>query len=168
MIRKIISLATAIAILDVFLRSLLYPSEPLFLFTSANLLFNIGLVLLAVSLVVLSFKKRFRSWWVYAGCCAAAVALSLFSLTGLLYSDVDYKLYGIIKPFDYLLLLQTGIILGICVLSYKHAKRPAYLRLKTIRRVIIVQPARLAVGGLAWLLLPEIEQPKPSQQPWHA
>ena len=128
MTTRFLSLATAIVILDVYLQSQLSSSDPLFYFASNNLLINAGLILMAVLMVNVSFKTKFRSWYGYAGCATAAIILSFIGLMGILFSDVDNFLSNVLLPLNYLFILEAGVVFGLCALTYEHAPAPARVR----------------------------------------
>lgn len=124
MTTKFISLATGIVFLDVYLRSQLYSSDPLFLFASSNTLVNAGLLALIAVMVAVSFKDKFHHWWSFAGCTAAAIILGIIGLVGLFFSDIWYPFPQILQPLDYMLLIEAGAVFGICSLSYRHSRAP--------------------------------------------
>jgi hypothetical protein len=132
MTKRFISLAMAIVTLDVYLRSQLYPKDPLFFFISNNFAVNVGMIIVAVLVLLVSFKKSFRHWISYAVCGFLAAALSMIGLLSLFSSGIYYWLSGIILPLNAMLVLEAGIILGICALTYEHAPRPASLKLPAL------------------------------------
>jgi hypothetical protein len=133
MIVKFISLATAIVTLDVYLQSQLYSSDPLFFFTSNNLAVNIAFVILSVVMVALSFKKNFDSWLSHAGSVIAGLALFSFGMIGGFMSDANNSLTNVLLPLNYLLILEAGVVIGICALSYSHPEYPERLSLSYLR-----------------------------------
>ncbi len=136
MIVKFISLATAIVTLDVYLQSQLSSSDPLFFFTSNNLAVNIAFVILSVVMVALSFKKRFDSWLSHAGSVIAGLALFSFGAVGGFMSDANNALTSVLLPLNYLLILEAGVVIGICALSYSHPKYPEKLSLSHMMLLI--------------------------------
>jgi len=120
MIRKYLSLVTAIGILYVYLLSQLRSGDALFLVTSSSLLINIVLLALAVAAVYISFVGKFKTAQAYIATSSASVLLSVMGLIGVAFSSLDNYFAGAIKPLDYLMFLQLGIIFSICSLSYKH------------------------------------------------
>jgi hypothetical protein len=145
MIKKGISLAMAAGTLIVYLQSQLQSNDALFLFISSNLLVNIGLVGLASAAVWLSFQTEFKTARTYIGAAAAAVALSFIGIIGILSASLDKYMFDVIKPLDYVLFLEAGIIFSICSLSYKH---PAVkLSLPSLRLPVMARVKQLA-GGL--------------------
>ena len=129
MVTKFISLATGIVTLDVYLQSQLYSSDPLFLFASSNLAVNVLLVGLMGLAVYFSFIKRFKSWYSFAACSAMAILTGALGLAGTFFSSVTYWLPNLIMPLDYMILLEAGVIFGLCSLSYSHAEAPFEIRL---------------------------------------
>jgi hypothetical protein len=128
MTTRFLSLATGIVILDVYLQSQLSSSDPLFYFVSSNQLVNVGFILLALVMVNVSFKRQFSSWYSYASCASAAAVLSIVGLLGILFSDVDNFMSNLLLPLNYLFILEGGVVLGLCALTYQHAPAPARIR----------------------------------------
>jgi hypothetical protein len=137
MTTKFISLATAIATLDVYLQSQLSSSDPLFLLISSNVVVNLLMVGLAALTVHISFKKRFDSWYGYAACATLATVLLSIALCGLLLSDFTYALWMVFSPLNYFLMGEFGILLAINALSYRHAPVPSSLRLLGLPRLAL-------------------------------
>lgn len=129
MITKFISLATAIVTLDVYLQSQLSSNDPLFSFISNNLAANMLMVTLAAAAVAVSFRKRFDSWYGYAAASAGAAMLIIVGGGGFFFSGFLPSLWMVALPLNYLLMLEFGVIMGVCALSYKHQPRPASARL---------------------------------------
>ena len=128
---KFISLASAIVTLDVYLQSQLHSNDPLFLFASNNLLVNVGLVILAALVVAVSFKSKFSNWISYLACCVLAACLVTIGVMGTFFSDFIYSFPSILLPLDYMLILEAGVVTGLCALTYKHQPIPYRLsRLK--------------------------------------
>lgn len=124
MTTKFISLASAIVILDVYLQSQLHSNDPLFLFASNNLFVNMGMVLLAALTVAISFKAKFRHWASYLICCVLAAGLVTLGIMGTFFSDTIYSFPSVLLPLNYLFLLQAGVIIGLCTLTYQHQSIP--------------------------------------------
>jgi len=128
MITKFISSAGAIVTLDVYLQSQLHSNDPLFLFASNSLLINSLMLLLAAIGLFVSFQKSFNNWYAYAACSAAAVILGFIGVAGGFFSSVAYTFSNILLPLNYMLILQSAVVLGICSLSFKHAPAPARVK----------------------------------------
>lgn len=124
MITKFISLATAIVTLDVYLQSQLSSNDPLFLLISNNIAVNMLMVSLAAIAVAVSFRKRFASWQGYALVSALAATLVILGAAGTFFSGFIYSLWTIFLPLNYLMMLEFGVVLGLCSLTYKHTPRP--------------------------------------------
>ncbi|HET9721831.1 MAG TPA: hypothetical protein VFP32_02265 [Candidatus Saccharimonadales bacterium] len=148
MAKKFISLATGIVILDVYLQSQLQPKGILFYFASDNIVFNLGLLVLAIALVGLAFKNKFKHWQSFVVCAAAAVILSVIGAAGLFFLGIGTYFFNYLVPFDFLILLQSGIILGLHAMTIKH--EPAKLRL----------PAALAALPVPDYLIPIFHTPR--------
>lgn len=130
MTTKFISLATGIVLLDVYLRSQLYSSDPLFLFASSNTFLNAGLLILVALTIGVSFKNRFRHWWSYAACTAGAVIFGTIGILGTFFGDLLYWFPQFLQLIDSMFLLEAGVVFGISALSYKHAKAPFKFKLR--------------------------------------
>jgi hypothetical protein len=121
MTTKLLSLVTASGITYVSLQSQLHSDDALFLVASGNLVINIGLGVVAALAIYLSFIKQFKYRQTYTATVAAAIGLIFIGFAGFAYSGIDYY-FGIIKPLDYVILMQLGLIFGIYALSYKHPR----------------------------------------------
>jgi hypothetical protein len=132
MATRFMSLATAVIVLDIYLRSQFYSSDPLFFFVSNSLAVNVAMILLAGSAAVVSFKNRFKKWLSYAATSAMAVLLSIFGFFGVAFDQIGYPLSNYLFTLNYLVIMQCGIILGLCALSYEHAKRPENIKLASL------------------------------------
>lgn len=151
MIIKAISLVMAAVIVGVYQLSRLDSGGVLFLFISSNLLVNIGLVALSAILVRLSFmKKKFTRRTSFAATAAGAVLFGLFGAGAIIFPSLDYRLYDVLKPMDYLIFIEAAIILGVCALTYQH--QPLNLKVPAIRRLPQIAGAKKRLAG--WLPKP--------------
>jgi hypothetical protein len=121
MTRKVLSLITAAATLYVYLLSQLRSGDVLFSIASSGWAVNAGLVAISSYCVYTSFRDKFRANAEFIVCMALGLSLAVFGGAGIIYSGFDNYFSELIKPLDFLILLQAGIILGICSLSYEHA-----------------------------------------------
>lgn len=129
MVKRLLSLAIGIFLLNIYIRSQLAPNDPLFLFASTNASLNIGLILLSYLLVVVTFKDQFKSWIAYAACMASAVILLIAGGLSLFPGLVaSYWISNILLPFDGMVVLEAGVILGLCGLTYQHEPQPAWVK----------------------------------------
>lgn len=110
----------AAATLIVYLQSQLQSNDALFLFISSNLLVNICMIGLSSYLVWLSFQSEFKRAAPYVASVLGAVLFTIAGMVGILSASFDRYMFDVIKPLDYVLLFEAGILLGICALSYKH------------------------------------------------
>ena len=141
MVTKSISLATAIVTLDVCLRSRLFSNDPLFLFISSSLAANLLMIILAGASVYLSFRKKFSGWYSFAACAALSALFIGGGFMGIFYSDYIHSLWSAMLPLNYILMMQAGIVFGICALSYDHADMPAHVRRQLRRLPALPRPA---------------------------
>lgn len=129
MIRKFVSLVTLIVATDMLVQSRFQYNEPIFVFTSSNLAVNLITLLLVVLTVLICFKSKFKTWLAYAACAGLAVLTLFVGWLGFWFSNVGYWFQGTLLPFNYMMILECGVCLGLCALSYKHGRRPANLKL---------------------------------------
>lgn len=129
MFRRLTSLVMLIVVVNVYMRSQLAPSDPLFFFISNSMAVNIFLILLTSLAVIVSFSTRFRSWFSYAACGTLAVILGLAGAISLAAGSINDWLSNTLLPLDGMLVLESAIILGLCALTYQHAPRPAQIKL---------------------------------------
>lgn len=120
MIRRFLSLATAIGILYVYLQSQLHSDDALFLVTSPSFAVNITLLGLAVVAVAISYKDKFKVWESYFVSNILAAVLITVGTAGVIYSSLDNYFSGVLKPMDYFIILELGIIYTIIGLTYAH------------------------------------------------
>ncbi len=128
MVTKSISLVTGLVSLDVFLRSQLSSNDPLFLFVSSGLIVNLLMVGLSAAAIYVSYRKKFSNWYAYMLCSALAFLFVGTGFLGIFYSDYIHSVWSSLLPLNYILMMQTGIVFGICSLSYNHADMPANVR----------------------------------------
>jgi hypothetical protein len=132
MTTRFISLATAIVLLDVFLRSQLSSNDPLFLFASNNIGVNAGMLLVVAFMVFLSFGRKFKRWWSFTLCALAAVLFAFIGLMGTFFSEVFYNFPQILLQLDYMFLMEASVVFSICALTYAHPPLPYRLRLPKV------------------------------------
>lgn len=120
MTRKLLSLATATAIVYVYLQSRLHSEDALFLVISSSPLVNLVLLAIAGLAVRLAFNNSFSSVVSYCFGLILAITLSVVGIAGLAYSSIDNYFGGLVKPLDYVVLLQLGVIFSLSLLSSGH------------------------------------------------
>jgi len=120
MTRKFLSLATATGILYVYLQSQLHSDDGLFLVTSPSFVVNLALLALAVVAVRVSYMDKFRTRESYLASSVLGVVMLFIGLAGVIYSSLDNYFSGVLKPMDYFIILELGIIYGIIGLTYAH------------------------------------------------
>lgn len=110
----------AAATLIVYLQSQLQSNDALFLVISNNIWVNVSLLALSCSLVWLSFQSEYKQSITFIVSVLGAVLLTAGGFAGILSASLEHYVIGAIKPLDYILLFEAGILLSICSLSYKH------------------------------------------------
>jgi hypothetical protein len=112
----------AAATLIVYLQSQLESNDALFLFISSSLAVNILMVALSCATVWLSFQPKFKSGRLYLAVLYSAVALCAIGAIGVFSAGLDRYFFDVIKPLNYMLMLEAGIIFSLCALTYEHPK----------------------------------------------
>lgn len=163
---KGISLIMAVIILSVYQLSRLDPSGALFSFISNNLLVNIGLIILSVVMVRLSFMKpKFSRKISYGAAAVGAVVFCLLGVASIVFPAVDFHAYSIFKPLDFMVLLEAGIVLSVCALTYEH--QPIAINLHVPVLIRLPQPSlwrkRLEKRLAVWLPKPVLNHPHGSR-----
>jgi len=128
MLRRFLSLATAIGILYVYLQSQLHSDDALFLVTSSNIVLNLALLSLACWAVRISYKNKFKAWESYLATVIIGGLLSFIGTAGVIYTGIANYFSGLIKPLDFFIILEIGVIYSLIGLSYAHPP----VKLKTL------------------------------------
>ena len=166
MITRFISLVTGIVTLDVYLRSQLASSDPLFLVFSNNLAINVLMLILTALAISVSFRRRFNTWTGYAICVGLAAVLLGFGTLGIVFSGFIYSLWpslwAVFLPLNYLVILQAGVVLGLCSLSYKHAPKPASVKLSIFSTALPAFKVTVPVPKKVVFPVPKIPQFPPA------
>lgn len=118
------------------------PNDPLLLFISGNPLFSSLRLILAISLLIISFKSRFKHKISGQASLYVGIALAISSIIGLAYVPAEYSLYTYVKPLDYFMILQIGLTYSLIGLTYKTANRKLHFR-KTVNSYLDTQRAKL-------------------------
>lgn len=123
MTTKLILAATCVFVVCLYVFSLFYPNDPYFYFVSSNIIS--GSLRLAVVgwMVYLSFKHRFIYKRSKEISVMAALGLVGFGLVGLLDLNLDYALYSLIQPFDFMFLVGSGLYISYCSLALASGRR---------------------------------------------
>jgi hypothetical protein len=127
MTTKLISLVTGLATLAVYLQSQLSSNDPLFLLVSNSLVINVLMVALAAAGIAVAFREKFDSWQSYLASSLLGAGLIIIGVAGLGITSLTYA-WDALLPLNYVMMLQVGIVLSICNLSYRHQPVPRALR----------------------------------------
>jgi hypothetical protein len=146
MTRRFLSLATAIGILYVYLQSQLHSDDALFLVASSNIAVNLALLTLACIAVRISYMHKFKIWETYLAAAVTGAVLLFVGAAGVIYTSLDNYFSGLIKPLDFFLILELGIIYGIIGLSYSHP--PVKLKVPTYNYSLAGLRIRQQLSGL--------------------
>jgi hypothetical protein len=133
MTRKFLSLATVIGLLYVFLLSQLLSDDALFLVVSDNNALNAALLALATGSLYLSYMDKLKSKKIFIGIVLLSVVLSISGTLGFLYASIDNYFNGLIKPLDYIVTMQLGVLFGLHTLVLEH--QPLKIR-STLRNLV--------------------------------
>lgn len=117
MLLKFVSLITLISSLAIFSLNTKNPSDPMFFIVTGGAWAGVARILLAIILVLITTIKL-------PGRPATKIALGIFGLpliimgaAGIFTNSFDFALYGLIKPLDFLLIIETGIIMEVLALE---------------------------------------------------
>jgi hypothetical protein len=147
MTRKFLSLATATGILYAYLQSQLHSDDALFLVLSSNIAVNLALLGLACLAVRLCYMDRFKAWETYLATAVAGGLLSFIGAAGVIYTSWDNYFGGFVKPLDYFVILELGVIYGMIGLSYGHP--PIKLKAKAHNYTLAGLRMKQQLSGLA-------------------
>ena len=129
MVRRLVSLAMEVFLINIYIRSQLSPHDPLFVFVSGNMALNIGLIMMGYVVTAVSFSRRFKSWAAWAACSVLAGLLLGVGFFGLFPGLLgNYWLTNNLLPMDSMMVVEGGVILALCALTYGHAARPAWTK----------------------------------------
>lgn len=142
MIGKVSGIVMFVCSAAIYVLALQSPDDPLLLFVSGNPLVSSLRLILAISLIVISFKTKFRYKETPKIILAFGAPLAILSVFSLFDSTVEYSLYSFIKPLDYVMLLQMGLTYSLIGLTYKTGNRKLYFK-KTVNDYLDVQRSKL-------------------------
>lgn len=128
MVGKVSSIVTLVCASAVYMLALQSPNDPLLLFISGNPLISSLRLILLVSMLIISFKLRFRYKQSTRLCLYLGGGLVFLSILGLFYTPMEYSLYTYVRPLDYLLFLQAGLTYSLIGLTYQTSNRKLQLR----------------------------------------
>jgi len=72
---------------------------------------------------MLASKTKFKTKVGHKIAAAMALGLSAFAIAGFGIPVMDYSLFNILKPLDYLFLLNCAFVFGMASLSFKRGRR---------------------------------------------
>jgi hypothetical protein len=129
---SLINLMCALAILSVDLTN---PSDPLFFIVSGGILeeivrFTIVFAMLYVAFVALPAGRTFKKMLLLIGWL-----LVIFGAAGFLFNSFDFRLYEVIKPLDFLVLIEAGLVMNLLVIEPQ--KTTHFMLLPNHRHLII-------------------------------
>jgi hypothetical protein len=146
MTRKFLSLAMVISTAYLCLQGRLHSDDALFSITSDKLAVNLVLLMFAGLAAYLSFRDKFKYWQTYLATVICAILFGVVGLAGLAYMSIDNYFGAIIMPLDYVILLEIGVVCGICALAYEHD--PVPLSMPVYNRVTALR-IKTSLGNLA-------------------
>lgn len=114
---KFVSLATLICSVAISSADFKDPTDPLFFIVSGGAVLGIVRILFSLALVVLTFVRLPKIKSFRIGLAIFGLPLMILGLVGLVTNSFDYAWYGLIKPLDYLLIIETGIVMNVLALQ---------------------------------------------------
>ena len=139
---RVTVILTSVSAVSLYVFSLLWPSDPYFFFASPNLGTAIARLAIAAVIVYLSFKQRFIYKRSNRIVTVLGAGLVVFGLAGLVVPSLDYALFNVIRPFDYIYAIGMGCI----GMYYSLVLRPGYRKLHA-PRLVHELPLRMANMG---------------------
>lgn len=138
-----ITVSACVGLLSAF--AMLFPNDPYFYVISSNLIVIICRLLLCIAIVVLASKTKFKTKEGPKFAAIAAMLLAAFGVSGLVVPVMDYSLFNILKPLDYIFLLNCAFVFGMASLSLKHGRRRLVSLLRVSRPARYAQQFRLSL-----------------------
>jgi hypothetical protein len=115
---KVTAITVSVFAMVLYILGAAFPNDPYFDLISSNLIVGIGRLLVAGILLRLALKGRFAAQAGPYIARGAGLALIVLGLIGIVVAPVTYALFSLIKPMDYVFLMQTGIIFCLASLTY--------------------------------------------------
>lgn len=125
---KATALLTSACAAGLCLFSLQAPNDPFFFFVSSSFLVVIVRLALAAVLVNLAFQQKFMYLKAHKAATVFGALLIVFGLAGILIEPLDYALFSLIKPMDYIFFIDAGLLFLVPALTYDRG-------LKTLPRI---------------------------------
>ena len=111
---SLVSLICAVAISSVNLKD---ASDPLFFIVSGGLGPDLSRIALSAFMVLLAFFALPKKAHLVRSLLLTGTALIGIGITGVVISSVNYALYDYIKPLDFLMIIETGIVSNLVALE---------------------------------------------------
>ncbi len=134
---KITALLTSVCVALVYVFSAMFPGDPYFFIISSNPAVAMSRLIFASLLINLAFRKRFYSAYGHLICAGAAVFFGVFGIAGIVIAPLDYSLFNLFRPLDYVFMLESSAILGLAAASYERGtkrlprlSRPRHIQLR--------------------------------------
>lgn len=122
---KFVALATLICSVAIASTNFKDPNDPIFFIVSGGIALGIARTVFALALVVLTFTRLPKSSSFRIGLSIFGLPLIILGSAGLLTNSFDYAWYGFIKPLDYLLIIEAGIVMN--VLALQPQRQPVHI-----------------------------------------
>jgi len=129
---SLVSLICAIAILSLNIKD---GSDPMFFIVAGGLGANIMRLTLAGLMVFGSFYKMPKRWHIEPQLFLVGALFIAFGVSGFILNSFDFMLYNYIKPLDFLMVAQTGVIASLVALE---AHKPMFRFTQPYRQTISV------------------------------
>ncbi len=120
MTTKIAAFVVSLVSAGLFITSRLWPNDPYFFIVSSNVVTATARLVLAGLMIKLAFGRRIQrrsTSHLYLGLAAALLGLGV---AGLSMQSLDYALFNIIKPLDYIFIVGLGSLLACAGLGYRY------------------------------------------------
>ncbi len=107
---RVIALVTSACAACLYLFSVQEPNDPYFYLVSSNSAVVVIRLVLSAILVSLVFKSKFTYRLTHRLYGGLALALLVFGVSGIVIAPLDYALFNIIKPLDFIFFIGIGLV----------------------------------------------------------
>jgi predicted ABC-type sugar transport system permease subunit len=111
---SVVNLICALAILSLNIKD---GTDPMFFIVAGGIGANIGRIILATVMVVGAFFSMPKKWHPEPELLMLGFALVAFGVSGFILNSFNFALYSYIKPLDFLMIAEAGIVSSLVALE---------------------------------------------------
>jgi hypothetical protein len=117
MIVKLVSLVNLICVVAISSLNLKNASDPMFFIVAGGVGANLVRILLAGLMISAAFVSLPKKWRFEPGLLFLGFLLVALGISGFVLNSFDYALYNYIKPLDFLIISEAGIVASLVALE---------------------------------------------------